>query len=149
MYDLNKVMLIGRLTRDPETRTTNTGKKVTTISLAMTMSKNKDTGNSVVEYIECTAWEKLAEIIEKYATKGVLVYVEGSIQTQSWENTDGKKQYKTSVLLKELKILTPKNSYESDQSQNQVKNKTTSKTLTPAEVNELPDIDLDEIQTPF
>ena len=108
MYDLNKVMLIGRLTRDPEVRTTQSGTKVVTISLAMTMSKNKDTGEQRTEYIDIVAWEGLAEIIEKYVTKGTLVYVEGSIQTRSWEGTDGKKNYKTEVSAKDLKILTPK-----------------------------------------
>ena len=159
MYDLNKVMLIGRLTRDPEPRTTSTGKKVVTISLAMTMGKNPETGEQKTEYIDVVAWEGLADIIEKYVTKGTLVYVEGSIQTRSWEGTDGKKNYKTEVLGRDMKILTPKgaSSDYTPASQNSSSQSTPSAAPKPAakpaaeeyHTEELPDIDLDEIQTPF
>lgn len=156
MYDLNKVMLIGRLTREPEVRTTQNGTKVVTVSLAMTMSKNKDTGEQKTEYVDVVAWENLAEIIEKYVTKGTLVYIEGSIQTRSWEGTDGKKNYKTEVLAKDMKILTPKGgNTEYVAPSNSTPSTSASKPSTKAPVadeysmEELPDIDLDEIQTPF
>jgi single-strand DNA-binding protein len=159
MYDLNKVMIIGRLTKDPEVRTTPNGSKVVSFSVAMTMSKNKDTGDTKTEYIDCVAWEGLAEIIEKYVIKGTQVYVEGQIQTRSWEGTDGKKNYKTEVLVKEMKILTPKSSGEnqsygasnSSLSFSQSSQTTTkSKTDTENDMSsELPQIDLDEITTPF
>jgi len=154
MYDLNKVMLIGRLTREPEVRTTPSGAKVVTFSLAMTMSKNKDTGEQKTEYIDCVAWEGLAEIVEKYVTKGTLVYVEGSIQTRSWEGTDGKKNYKTEVLAKDLKILTPKGGATGEYTPSQSSAPATKATpkaekVEEYKVEELPDIDLDEIQTPF
>ena len=156
MYDLNKVMLIGRLTREPEVRTTQNGTKVVTVSLAMTMSKNKDTGEQKTEYVDVVAWENLAEIIEKYVTKGTLVYIEGSIQTRSWEGTDGKKNYKTEVLAKDMKILTPKGgNTEYVAPSNSTPSASASKPSTKApaadeySMEELPDIDLDEIQTPF
>jgi len=165
MYDLNKVMLIGRLTRDPEARTTTTGKKVTTISLAMTMSKNAETGEQRTEYIDVVAWEGLADIIEKYVTKGTLVYIEGSIQTRSWEGTDAKKNYKTEVLARDMKILTPKGSSTGEYNSAGHSNPTAAQSSSPAntaskaapksapsdeyKTEELPDIDLDEIQTPF
>ncbi len=160
MYDLNKVMLIGRLTRDPEARTTTTGKKVVTISLAMTMSKNPETGEQKTEYIDVVAWEGLADIIDKYVTKGTLVYIEGSIQTRSWEGTDAKKNYKTEVLARDMKILTPKGSATGEYNSGSQSSSTNSAPSQPKAVaksaptdeyktEELPDIDLDEIQTPF
>lgn len=146
MYDLNKVMLIGRLTKDPEIRTTPSGTRVANFSMAMTMSKNKDTGEQKTEFVNLVAWEGLAEIIDKYVPKGTLVYVEGYLQTSSWEGQDGKKNYKTEIVAKELKILTPKN-FEGNGGQ---KNSNYSSRSTPKEEpEELPEIDLDEIVTPF
>ncbi|GAB4145899.1 MAG: hypothetical protein OHK0017_05990 [Patescibacteria group bacterium] len=159
MYDLNKVMLIGRLTKDPEIRTTPSGAKVVTFTLAMTISKNKDTGEQKTEYIDCTAWEGLAEIIEKYVTKGTMIYVEGQLQTRSWEGQDGKKNYKTEVLAKDMKILSSKgsgdggSSYSAPQQSNSTPRPAakpaTNDTPAPDTGNELPEIDLDEIVTPF
>ena len=152
--------MIGRLTRDPEPRTTSTGKKVVNISLAMTMGKNPDTGEQKTEYVDVVAWEGLADIIEKYVTKGTLIYVEGSIQTRSWEGTDGKKNYKTEVLARDMKILTPKGSSSdytpaAQSSNSQPSSTSSSRPAAKAasgeqhQTEELPDIDLDEIQTPF
>ena len=108
MYDLNKVMLIGRITADIELKTTQGGKAFCNFSLAITMSKSKETGNSVTEFVNCTVWEKSAEIIAQYATKGDLIYVEGALNTTS-KDDNGKKTYYTKVAVKDFKLLNNKN----------------------------------------
>lgn len=129
MYDLNKVMLIGRLTKDPDVRSTNTGTKVTTITVATTISKNKETGQENTQFIDCVCWGKVSDIAESYLRKGNQVYVEGYMQTRSWEGADGKKNYKTEVVANQLKSLSPKNT-------------------TPNQVSSEVDIDLD-LDAPF
>jgi single-strand DNA-binding protein len=108
MFDLNKVMLIGRVTADVELKTTQSGKAFCNFSLACTMSKNKETGNSVTEFINCTVWEKSAEIIAQYASKGDLIYVEGTLNT-TVKDDNGKKTYYTKVIVKDFKFLNNKN----------------------------------------
>lgn len=106
-YDLNKVMLIGRAGKDPETRFTNNRVPVTSFSLATT-SRWRD--NQTQEMHEETEWHnivcfgKLAEITSEYLKKGRQCYVEGELRTQSWER-DGVRHYKTDVRASELILL--------------------------------------------
>ena len=131
MYDLNKVMLIGRITANIELKQTQSGKAYCNLSIACTMSKNKETNNSVTEFINCTAWEKSAEILSQYATKGDLVYIEGTLNTTTKED-NGKKTYYTKVIIKDFKLLSSK---QEPKSMSQ-----TAQDL---------DIDLEDIDTPF
>ena len=99
--DLNKVMIIGRLTRDPELRTTPSGASVCQVGLATNyVYNNKETGQKVeqVEYHNVVLWRKLGEIAAQYLKKGQQVYIEGRLQTRSWDGTDGKKNYKTEIV---------------------------------------------------
>lgn len=106
-YDLNKVMLIGRAGRDPETRFTNNRVPVTTFSIATT-SRWRD--NQTQETHEETEWHnivcfgRLAEIASEYLKKGRQCYIEGELRTQSWER-DGVRHYKTDVRASELILL--------------------------------------------
>lgn len=99
--DLNKVMLIGRLTRDPEFRNTPTGQSVCTLSIATNyVYTNQQTGQKVeqVEYHNIVLWRKLAEIANQYLKKGRRVYIEGRLQTRSWDGNDGQKKYRTEIV---------------------------------------------------
>lgn len=107
MRDLNKVTLMGNLTRDPEVRTTPNGQTVTSFSLALNRSWNDQQGNrqDAVEYIDIVAWGKLGEIVGQYLAKGRRAYIEGRLQTRSWEAQDGSKRYKTEVIANDLIML--------------------------------------------
>lgn len=105
--DLNKVMLIGRLTRDPETRTTPQGATVTNFGLATGRVWKDDQGNTQerTEFHNIVAWRRLGEICAQYLAKGRQVYIEGHLQTRSWEDTDGKKNYRTEVVAGNMIML--------------------------------------------
>lgn len=106
--DLNKVMIIGRLTRDPELRTTPSGAQVCTLGLATNyVYTNPQTQQKVeqVEYHNVVMWRKLAEIAAQYLKKGRRLYVEGRLQTRSWDGQDGKKNYKTEIIADNMIML--------------------------------------------
>ena len=104
---LNKVMLIGRLGKDPEMRYTQSGAAVTTFTLATNRyGKTADgTQQEETDWHTIVAWDKLAETCNQYLTKGRLVYVEGRLQTRSWDGQDGQKRYKTEVVCSDMQIL--------------------------------------------
>lgn len=110
--DLNKVMLIGRLGADPEARSTPSGSTVVNFNLATGESyKDKNTGQTVdkTEWHRIVVWDKLGEICRQYLHKGSLVYIEGKLQTRSWDDKEtGKKSYMTEVVCTDMQILTPK-----------------------------------------
>jgi single-strand DNA-binding protein len=107
MASVNKVILIGNLGKDPELRTTTGGKSVTSFSIATTNKyKSADgTSHSDTEWHNIVAWGKLGEIANQYLKKGGSAYIEGSIKTQTWEDKDGNKRYKTEIVAKEIKFL--------------------------------------------
>jgi single-strand DNA-binding protein len=106
MADINKVILIGRLGKDPELKYTPGGKAVCNFSLA-TSEKWKDQGGEVQEKTEwhrCQAWGKSAENAAKWLNKGKLAYIEGKLQTRSWEK-DGQTHYTTEIVVREWQAL--------------------------------------------
>lgn len=105
--DLNKAMVIGRLTRDPETRTTPSGQQVCNFAVATNLSWTDQSGGKQekVEYHNVVAWRKLAEICSQYLNKGKKVYIEGRLQTQDWEGKDGVKRYKTEIVAENMIML--------------------------------------------
>jgi single-strand DNA-binding protein len=106
--DLNKVMIIGRLTRDPELRTTPTGTSVCQLGLATNfVYTNQQSGQKVenVEYHNVVMWRKLGEIAAQYLKKGQRVYIEGRLQTRSWDGDNGKKNYKTEIIADNMIML--------------------------------------------
>jgi single-strand DNA-binding protein len=104
---LNKVMLIGNLTRDPESRTTPNGQMVATFSVATNRSWNNAAGErqEKSEFHNIVSWGKLAEIVSKYLAKGRRVYVEGRLQTRDWEGQDGVKRYRTEIVADNIIML--------------------------------------------
>ncbi|MFA4873280.1 MAG: single-stranded DNA-binding protein [Patescibacteria group bacterium] len=105
--NLNKALLIGNLTRDPEARTTPDGTPVTTFSVATNLRWTDPSGNrqEKVEYHNIVAWRKLAEICGQYLRKGSKVYVEGRIQTRQWEDQQKQKRYRTEIVAENLIML--------------------------------------------
>jgi len=104
---LNKVQLIGNLTRDPEVETTPSGQNVATFSVATNRVWTNAQGQKqeAVEYHNIVAWGKLAEICGQYLNKGKKVYVEGRIQTRDWQGQDGVKRYKTEIVIENMIML--------------------------------------------
>jgi single-strand DNA-binding protein len=106
--DLNKVMIIGRLTRDPELRTTPSGASVCQLGLATNfVYTNQQSGQKVeqVEYHTVVLWRKLAEIANQYLKKGRRVYIEGRLQTRSWDGKDGVKRNRTEIVADNMIML--------------------------------------------
>ena len=104
---LNKVMLIGRLGRDPEMRYTPSGRPVTTFSLASSRTWNTSEGErrTETEWFTIVAWGSLAEICKQYLVKGQQVYVEGRLQTRHWDDNDGNKHSATEIVANEMIML--------------------------------------------
>ena len=104
---LNKVMIIGRLGRDPEMRYTPSGKPVTTFSVATSRSWNtsKCERRTETEWFNVVAWSSLAEICNQYLEKGKKAYVEGRLQTRHWEDNEGKHRSSIEVVANEMIIL--------------------------------------------
>lgn len=112
--DLNKAMLIGNLTRDPETRTTTSGQSVASFGVATNrVWKNATTGEkqSSAEFHNIVAWGKLAEICQQYLKKGSKVYLEGRLQTRSWDDPSGVKKYRTEIVAENMIMLDKKGDF--------------------------------------
>lgn len=105
---LNKVMLIGNLGRDPEMRYTPNGKPVTSFSLAASRNWVSADGerHDETEWFNVVVWGNLAEICNQRLSKGQKVYVEGRLQTRSWEDENGQRHFRTEVVANEMIILT-------------------------------------------
>lgn len=97
---MNKAILMGRLTRDPEARMSQSGTPVTSFSLAVDRGYQKD-GERQTDFINCVAFNHTADFIKKYFVKGQLMLVVGSIQTRTWDGQDGRKNYVTEVIVNE------------------------------------------------
>ena len=106
--DLNKVMLIGRLTRDPELRATPNGAQVASFSVATSFNWTDQSGQKKeqTEFHNVVAWRKLAEIVGQYLKKGSQVYIEGRLSTRSWDDKQsGQKRYRTEVVADNMIML--------------------------------------------
>lgn len=104
---MNHFVGIGRLTRDPEVRYTQSGKAYARFTLAIDRRKSGD-GNQQADFISCVAWEKTAEVISQHCTKGKKIAVEGRIQTRSYDGNDGNKRYVTEVVVQSMEFCDSK-----------------------------------------
>lgn len=102
---LNKVVLIGRLTKEPELRYTSTGVPVATFFLAVNRNYTNQQGEREADFIPIVVWRNQAENCAKYLTKGRLVAVSGRIQTRSYDGEDGKRRYTWEVVADEVQFL--------------------------------------------
>lgn len=105
---MNKAILIGRLTRDPELRTTPTGRNVCQFSVAVSRTFTNANGEREADFINCVVWDKQAENLVKYQKKGNQIAVEGRIQTRNYDDKDGKKVYVTEILASNISFLDSK-----------------------------------------
>ncbi len=105
--NLNKAMIIGNVTRDPEVRTTPNGQNVTSFGVATNRRWKDQSGQQQeqVEYHNVVAWRKLAEIVGQYVKKGSKVYIEGRLQTRSWDDQSGVKRYRTEIIAENMIML--------------------------------------------
>lgn len=97
---MNKVILMGRLTRDPEMRQTPQGTPVVSFTIAVDRRMARE-GQQTADFISCVAWSKLAEFICKYFNKGRMIAVSGRLQTRTWDGNDGAKHYATEVVVED------------------------------------------------
>lgn len=106
MRNINKVIIIGNLTRDPELKQTQNGQSVTTFGIATNREwvSNGERKKST-EFHECVAWAKLAEICSQHLKKGKLIYIEGYLKTRSWEEENGNKHFRTEIVLQDMIML--------------------------------------------
>ena len=100
---MNKVILMGRLARDPDVRTTQGGKSVARMTLAVDRRKGAD-GQQEADFLALVAWEKLADIAGQYLHKGLKILAEGRLQSRSYEAQDGSKRYVTEVIVSSLEF---------------------------------------------
>ncbi len=104
--NLNKVIVVGNLTRDPEVRTTPNGQNVCSFSVATNRYWNDQQGQrqSSAEYHNIVAWSKLSDVASQYLKKGSLVMIEGRLQTRNWEGQDGVKRYRTEIITENIQL---------------------------------------------
>jgi single-strand DNA-binding protein len=143
---INQVFLMGRLTRDPEQRTTPTGKTIASFSIAVDRGGQDDTA----DFFNITAWEKLAELVIQYLSKGRRVLVQGRLRQDSWEDKEsGKKQSRVEVVATDVTFLDgPKddNATKSDVSASQ---RTTGKKTEDVVIEDIDDKPIDLSEIPF
>lgn len=104
---MNKVFLIGNLTKDPEHTTTSTGVTVARFTIAVSRKYENANGERETDFINCVAWRGLADNIYKYLKKGKKCCVVGAIQTRSYDAEDGSKRYVTEINCEDCEFLTP------------------------------------------
>lgn len=110
-FSLNRATILGNVTRDPETRTTTSGQSVVSFSVATSRRwKDQSSGElkEATEFHNCVAWSKLAQTVGTYVRKGSKVYLEGRIQTRSWDDPTGVKKYRTEIIAESVILLDKK-----------------------------------------
>ncbi len=140
---LNKVMIIGRLGRDPELRYTPSGRAVSTFTVATTRSWNTSNGErrTETEWFNVVAWGSLAEICNQLLRKGTQVYIEGRLHTRRWEDENGVRHYRTEIVANEMVVL-------GDRNHNHQPTESEPGTETEAESQDFPE-SVDEDEFPF
>ena len=118
---MNNVCLTGRITKEPELKTTQTNKSFITFTIAVDRGFKDDSGNYITDFINCVAWNNQAEFIYKYVQKGNLIEITGSIQTRTYQKTNGDNRTVTEVIVDNVKNLTPKSSNEKAEEQEEEK----------------------------
>lgn len=115
---VNRVFLLGQVGRDPEVKEIG-GAKYATFSLATSESYKDKNGErqTNTEWHTIVCWRNTAEVVERYVTKGMQLFVEGQLRTRSWEDSEGKKRYVTEIVAKEVQFVGKKESSEQKQSQ--------------------------------
>lgn len=134
---MNKVVLIGRLTRDPELRYTGSNTPVATFSLAVNRTFTNQNGEREADFINIVVWRKQAENVKNFLTQGSQVAVEGRIQTRTYDDQNGQKRYITEVVADNVEFLGSKNS--SNNTNNTGSSKTNNAEPTPYDFGDMPE----------
>ena len=113
---INRVVLVGRLTKDPELKYTQTGVAVTRFTLAVNRTFSSQSGEREADFINCVTWRKQAENTANFLRKGSLAGIEGRIQTSSFDGQDGKRVFMTEVVADSVQFLEPRNASTADRS---------------------------------
>lgn len=132
---LNRALLVGRLTRDPELRRTGSGKAVTSFNLAV--ERNFKSDDQEADFINCVCWGKVAENTERYCSKGSMVSVDGRIQTRNYENNQGQKVYVTEVIADSVQFISTRNNNTATAAQAPVNNYVPNEPIQQFDDNEL------------
>ena len=135
---MNKVILIGRLTKDPELTTTGSGISVCRFALAVERKFTNADGEKEVDFLNIVAWRGLADNCNKYLRKGNKCGVVGSIQTRSYDAADGTKKYLTEIIAEEIEFLSPKTENENKPQTESQKRQEVMKEFTPIDDSQLP-----------
>ncbi|UUV98382.1 single-stranded DNA-binding protein [Vagococcus luciliae] len=151
---INNVVLVGRLTRDPDLRYTSNGSAVATFNLAVNRNFTNQSGEREADFVNCVIWRKPAETLANYAKKGTLLGVVGRIQTRNYENQQGQRVYVTEVVCENFQLLESKNA--SSQRQQQTSgfnnfsqdNQNTQSSFGQSSSNDMPNFDRDN-SNPF
>lgn len=117
MNMINTVVLVGRLTKDPELKYTQSGIAVTRFTLAVNRTYTNQQGQREADFVNCVAWRKQADNIANHLRKGSLAGIEGRIQTRNFEGKDGNRVFMTEILANSIQFLEPKNSNRGNTSQ--------------------------------
>ena len=151
--DLNKVMIIGRLTRDPEVKTTPSGTNVVSFSVATGFNWTDQQGQKKeqTEFHNVVAWRKLADIIGQYLKKGSQVYIEGRLSTRSWDDkTSGQKRYRTEIVADNMIMLgRPAGQTGAQSSADSMPSMSSRTSEQPEPSSEMPEIQIDNNDIPF
>ena len=106
---MNKVLLIGRLTKDPELRYTQSGTAVASFTLAVNRRFSNQSGEREADFINCVAWQKSAEFVANYFRKGQQMALEGRLQVRSYDGNDGQRRWVTEVVAEQIEFVGSKN----------------------------------------
>ena len=115
---INRSVLVGRLTKDPDLRQTQSGIAVATFTLAVNRTFTNGSGEREADFIPCVIWRKQAENVAQYVSKGSLVGVEGRLQTRSYDAADGSKRFVMELVADSVQFLESKNSDQNNQNNN-------------------------------
>ena len=140
---LNCVTLIGRLTADPELRTTTTGKSVANFTIAVDRSYSKG-GNKETDFINIVCWEGTADFVSKYFSKGSMIAIQGRIQTRNYEDGNGNKRTAFEVVATEVSFCGGKNENSSTQPENSSTDTSTASGFATALPSDFEEIEVDE-----
>jgi len=146
---MNRAILVGRLTKDPELRYTPNGVAVANFTVAVNRPFKNQAGEQEADFINCVAWRKQAENLANYMCKGNLIGVDGRIQTRSYENQEGKRVWVTEVLAESIQFLEYKKDSESDRGLVQQEQLAQSQQVETPFENEAEQIDISNDDLPF
>ena len=146
---MNRTILVGRLTKDPELRYTPNGVAVANFTVAVNRPFKNQAGEQEADFINCVTWRKQAENLANYMHKGSLIGVDGRIQTRSYENQEGKRVWVTEVLAESIQFLEYKKDSESDRGLVQKEQQAQSQRVEPTFDNQAEPMDISDEELPF